>query len=181
MFLVGSLTYHSGSQAKGAFASPVQVMNTTSSPGVVLDADTATRIPYQSNVMVQAAGGVQNLAFSGFTGVPTGYRLTVKNVSGFFNLQMGSTPIAGYMENFHLPNQHFWGVNAPIGGTGFNGESFAGLNQEVTGYFDAGEFPFVVIYGNFMGAGFNQFVNVTGYLQSCMALYATATCPPLQN
>jgi hypothetical protein len=45
-----------------------------------------------------------NCAFPTFTIVPAGYRLVIENVSGWFNLQMNSTPISGYLENFHLPN-----------------------------------------------------------------------------
>lgn len=58
-------------------------------------------------------------------------------------------------------------MNAPIGGTGFNGESFAGLNQNVLSFFDAGQFPFVVIYGAFQGAGFNNGITLSGYLENC--------------
>ena len=180
MFLIGSLTYHPGSQAKGAYSTPVTLMNATANPGSVLENDTATRIPYQSNQIISTCSGLQNCAFPAFTAVPTGYRLYVTNVSGFFNLQMNSTPISGYLENFHLPNQNFWGLNAPIGGTGFNGESFAGLNQNVNAVFDAGEFPFVVIYGNFLN-GFPQAVNVTGYLLNCTAVYGPSGCPAVQH
>ena len=176
MFLIGSLTYHSGSQARGAYSSPVTMMNTTASPGSVLDADKATRIPYQSNQIVTNCSGLQNCGMPAFTAVPSGYRLVVENVSGFFNLDPTSPPVAGYLENFHLPNQNFWGLNAPIGGTGFNGESFAGLNQNVTAVFDAGEFPFVVIYAKFLN-GFPQAVNVSGYLVNC----SVVGCPPVQH
>lgn len=176
MFLIGSLTYHPGSQAKGAYSTPVQVMNTTSSPASVLSADLATRIPYQSNQIINTCSGLQNCAMPSFTAVPAGYRLVVENVSGFFNLSTSSPAVSGYLENFHLPNQNLWGLNAPIGGTGFNGESFAGLNQNVVAVFDAGEFPFVVVYANFL-SGFPQSVNVSGYLVNC----AVAGCPAVQH
>jgi hypothetical protein len=180
MVLIGSLTYHSGSQAKGAYSTPVSIMNTTASPGSVVDSDTATRIPYQSNQMIYSCSGLQNCGFPLFTAVPAGYRLYVTNVAGFFNLQMNSTPISGYLENFHLPNQNLWGLSAPIGGTGFNGESFAGLNQTVNAVFDSGEAPFVVIYGNFI-SNFPQTVNVTGYLLNCTAVYGPSGCPAVQH
>jgi hypothetical protein len=180
LFLIGSLMSHPGSQAKGAYSTPVTVMNTTSAPAITLSADAATRIPYQSTVINQCSpGGLLNCAFSGFTAVPAGYRLVVQNVSGFFNLQSGSTPISGYMEDFDFGHgiQTFTGLNAPIGGTGFNGESFAGLNQNVLSFFDAGQFPFVVIYGNFMGTGFNNGVTVSGYLENC----SVVGCPAIQR
>jgi hypothetical protein len=180
LFLIGSLMQYPGSQAKGAYSTPVAVMNTTSAPAINLSADTMTRIPYQSTVLTTCgAGGLQNCAFNGFTTVPTGYRLVVTNVSGFFNLQSGSTPLAGYMEDFDFVHgiQTFTGLNAPIGGTGFNGESFAGLNQNVLSFFDAGQTPFVVIYGNFMGTGFNNGITVSGYLENC----SVVGCPAIQR
>ena len=180
LFLIGSLTYHRGSQAKAGYSTPVQVMNTTAAPGVVVDADTATRIPYQSNQIINTCNGLVNCGFPAFTAVPAGYRLVVTNVSGFFNLASNSPAVAGYLENFHLPQQNFWGLNAPIGGTGFNGESFAGLNQNVTAVFDANEFPFVVVYANFLN-NFPQAVNVSGYLLNCNAVYGPGGCPPVQH
>jgi len=171
--LIGSLTYHPGSQAKAGYASPVQVMNTTAQPGSVLSADKATRIPYQSNVIVSNCSGLQNCALSGFTSVPVGYRLVVENVSGFLNLASNSPAVSGYLENFHLPNQNFWGLSAPIGGTGFNGESFAGVNQNVTAVFDTGEFPFVVVYANFLN-GFPQAITVAGHLENCSVVGCAA-------
>jgi hypothetical protein len=164
--------------AKAIYTTPVTVYNTTSQPAIALSADKATRIPYQSNIIMNTCGGLLNCGFSGFTAVPPGYRLIVENVSGFFNLQMNSTPIAGYLENinFALNHQNLWGLSAPIGGTGFNGESFAGLNETVNAVFDAGESPFVVIYGNFMN-NFPQDVDVTGHLESC----SVVTCAPVQH
>jgi len=180
LFLIGSLTYHAGSQARGAYSTPVQVMNTTGAPAVSLSADTMSRIPYQSTVLTTCGtGGLVNCAFSGFTPVPTGYRLVVNNVSGFFNLVYNSTALAGYMEDFNFPQhiQTFTGLSAPIGGSGFNGESFAGLNQNCLSFFDAGETPFIVIYGNFMGTGFNNGVTVSGYLENC----SIVGCPAIQR
>lgn len=168
----------SGTVSVGNFPASTQtvVMNTTSAPAITLSADRATRIPYQSSRILNTCSGLQNCAFPAFTAVPAGYRLVVQNVSGFFNLTTGSPAVAGYLENFHLPNDNVWGLNAPTGGTGFNGESFAGLNQNVTAVFDTGEFPFVVIYGNFLG-GFNQIVNVSGYLENC----SVVGCPGVQH
>lgn len=164
--------------ARAVYTTPVTVYNTTSQPAIALSADKATRIPYQSNVFQNTCSGLQNCGFSSFTTVPAGYRLVVENVSGFFNLQMNSTPISGYLENinFALGHQNLWGLSAPIGGTGFNGESFAGLNETVNAIFDAGETPFVVIYGNFL-SGFPQDVNVTGHLENC----SVVTCAPVQH
>jgi len=160
----------------GIVATMVQVVNTSANPVPNLDTERVARIPYQSNIIVSTCNGLQNCALSGFTTVPAGYRLVVENVSGFFNLSTASPAVAGYLENFHLPNQNIWGLNAPIGGTGFNGESFAGLNQNVTAVFDAGEFPFVVIYANFLN-GFPQSVNVSGHLENC----SITGCPAVQH
>jgi hypothetical protein len=93
MFLIGSLTYHSGSQAKGAYSTPVTVMNTTSSPAGVRDEDSPGRNAFQAMV---------NLSFSGTSGqglvIPTGKRLVIDYVS-----IAGSGPSAGtqpYIEIF---------------------------------------------------------------------------------
>ena len=68
--------------AHALVAALVQVTNTTSNPAVTLDADKATRIPYES--ASQAAGSAGTCGdtavcqFNGFTVVPAGYRLVVR-------------------------------------------------------------------------------------------------------
>src|ERR1039458_5515676 len=47
VFLIGSLTQHPGSQAKGAYSTPVTVMNTTANAGVVRDEDSPGRNAFQ--------------------------------------------------------------------------------------------------------------------------------------
>jgi hypothetical protein len=163
--------------ARAIYTTPVTVYNTSAQPVDGVDVEKLARIPYQSNIINGNCSGVQNCQFSGFTPCPAGYRLVVENVSGFMNLTMDSPPIAGYLENFDLPHQNFWGLSAPTGGTGFNGESFAGLNQNVHAIFDVGESPFIVIYGKFMGVGFNNAVNVSGYLENC----SITGCPAVQH
>ena len=50
LFLAGSLMRSPQSQAKGAYSTPVTVMNTSANPANTLDADKASRIPYVSTV-----------------------------------------------------------------------------------------------------------------------------------
>ena len=179
MFLIGSLMNHSGSQAKATtYSTPVSIMNTASAPGSVLDANVATRIPYTSTRIINTCNGLVNCALPLFTTVPAGYRLVVENVGGILNLSTTSPAISGYMEDFNFGAniQTFVGLNAPLGGTGFNGESFAGLNQKVLAFFPACESPFVVVYGKFLN-GFPQGITVSGYLENC----AVVGCPAIQR
>jgi hypothetical protein len=178
MFLIGSLMNHPDSQAKGAYATPVAITNTTSAPGIVLDANAATRIPYTSTRIINTCSGLQNCALPLFTTVPAGYQLVVENVGGILNVSTTSPPIAGYLEDFNFGAgiQTFVGLNAPLGGTGFNGQSFAGMNEKVLAFFPAGESPFVVVYGNFLN-GFPQGITVSGYLENC----AVVGCPAIQR
>lgn len=48
LFLIGSVMRSPGSQAKGAYSTPVQVMNTSIVPAIGVDAEKLARIPYQS-------------------------------------------------------------------------------------------------------------------------------------
>jgi hypothetical protein len=85
MFLIGSLLRSPGSQAKGAYSTPVTVMNTTSSAAGVRDEDSPGRNAFQTML---------NLSLSGTSGtgisIPSGKRLVIDYVS-----TAGSGPSAG--------------------------------------------------------------------------------------
>jgi len=152
-------------------------MNTNANPGSILDAERATRIPYQSMVSQTTCSGISQCQFSGFSAPPSGYRLVIENVSGFFALNTSSSPIAGYLVNLKSLSQvNYWGLNAPLGQP-FSGAVFSGLNQNVVAYFDAGDAPpFVNIWGNFFTGG-SQSVNLSGHLENC----ALTGCPAIQH
>ena len=170
LLLVGALTPRA---AKAVYSTPVSIVNTTAAAGIVLSADKATRIPYQSTQIIKTCSGLTNCFFPTFSGVPTGYRLVVQNVSGFLQLTSNSPAVSGYLEDFHLPNDTFWGLNAPIGGTGVNGQSYAGLNENVVAVFDAGEAPIVNVTANFL-TNSPQIVTVSGYLENCSVVGCAA-------
>src|SRR5271170_3532503 len=71
--------------AHALVAALVQVTNTTANPAVTLDADHATRVPYESTVTgtflgSNCQGGVVGCKFT-WAPVPTGYRLVIENIS----------------------------------------------------------------------------------------------------
>ena len=76
VFLIGSLTQHPGSQAKGAYSTPVTVMNTTANAAAVRDEDSPGRNAFQTKL---------DLSYSGVSGtgirIPTGKRLVIDYVS----------------------------------------------------------------------------------------------------
>src|SRR5580704_3952062 len=72
LFVIGSLIQSRESQAKGAYSTPVTVMNTTANPGSVLDASRASRVPYQSMVQMNCGNGVFTCEFP-FTTAPSGF------------------------------------------------------------------------------------------------------------
>ncbi len=176
LFLIGSVMRSRDSQAKGAYSTPVMVMNTNSQPGSVLDAERATRIPYES-ASVQGGAGLQWYTFAGFTKAPAGYRLVVENVSGGFYLTPGSAAPTGFLTS-DQNSLIMWGLpGASLSGPLFN-QVFSGLNQNVIAYFDAGEGPVVKINANLEALfGFSGQVVLTGHLENC----ATTGCPPVQH
>jgi hypothetical protein len=86
LFLIGSLMQSRESQAKGAYSTPVTVMNTTSNTVPSLDWERVSRIPYESTAQPQGncpnGTGIQQCVFSSFTAPPSGFRLAVEKVSG---------------------------------------------------------------------------------------------------
>ena len=177
LFLIGSLMHSRDSQAKGAtYSTPVMMMNTNAQPGSILDAERATRIPYQStSLKATGACGPNPAGACGFTfsPAPAGYRLVVENVAGTFELNLASPVLSGVLLG-PFSGARF-GLSAPLGGQN-PFEAVSGLNQNLLAYFDPGEVPSVFMYGNFFVGG-GQSVTVTGHLENC----GLTGCPAIQH
>jgi hypothetical protein len=171
LFVIGSLIQSRESQAKGAYSSPVTVMNTTANPGSVLDASRASRAPYQSMVQMNCGNGVFTCEFP-FTTAPSGFRLVVENVSGGLNIVAGSpAPVVSLVDG---SGNGYWAFIGALGLPTFLVN--AGFNQTLRAYFDPTDGqPFVVVAGNFQGT--IQRVTLSGYLENC----AVVGCPAVQH
>src|SRR5215469_4900005 len=166
LFLIGSLMEHPGSQAKGAYSTPVQVMNTSSAPAIGADAEKLARIPYQSSYRTTVCTGVTNCFFS-FTAAPSGYRLVVENLSGLFEINNAATaPPTGLLEGSSFLNVFaFTAANGQI----FNGTIMSGINIPVKMVFDTTEGnPVAFVYGNYPSiTGLPSTMTLSGYLENC--------------
>ena len=169
-----TLTLLAPKAAHAVVATLVQVANTTSSPVNNLDAESNSRIPYQSSVILRSScgSGVPTGCLFNLTAVPAGYRLVVQNVSVVLVVSPGSTPPLGILEN---GDGLAMGLAAGAVGPNLGGNSYAGFNQAVTAYFDAGSQPSVFVVANFINDF--QYATVTGYLQNC----TLSACPAIQN
>jgi hypothetical protein len=84
LFLAGAFLQSRDSQAKGAVAAAVQVMNTSSAPAITVNAETQARIPYQSKASsTSCVAGVGTCQLT-FTSPPAGYRLVTQHITGFY-------------------------------------------------------------------------------------------------
>ena len=165
MFLIGSLSYHSGSQAKGAYSTPVTVMNTNADSVPVLDTERQGRIPYESSVTGSSCSST--VCFFFFAAPTTGYRLVAENLSGYFQLNAGVTiPPVGYLEDnsFKLSTA----FTAPLGPVDGGGHVQAAFNQPTRFYLDPGSpevSPYAVVSSSFSN-GTSTMV-LSGYLENC--------------
>jgi hypothetical protein len=176
LFLIGSVMRHPDSQAKGAYSTPVQVMNTSSAPAIGVDAEKLARIPYQSSYRTTTCTGVTNCFFS-FTAAPNGYRLVVENLSGLFELNNAATaPVTGLIEGSSFLNVFaFTSTNGQI----FNGTIMSGINIPVRMVFDTTEGnPVAFVYGNYPSiTGLPSTMTLSGYLENC----TITGCPTIQR
>ncbi len=175
LFVIGSLMRSPESQAKGAYSTPVTVMNTTANPGSVLDAGKASRVPYQSMVQMNCGSGVFTCLFV-FTAAPSGFRLVVENVSGGLNIVGGSpAPVAFLLNSGPLgTGTGLWEFTGALGQPTFLVN--AGFNQALRAYFDPADGqPSVLVAGNFQGTIHR--VTLSGYLENC----AVMGCPAVQH
>ena len=176
MFLIGSVVRHPGSQAKGAYSTPVQVMNTSSAPAMGADVEKLARIPYQSSYRTTTCTGVTNCFFS-FTAAPSGYRLVVENLSGLFEISNAATaPPTGLLEGSSFLNVFaFTAANGQI----FNGTIMSGINIPVKMVFDPSEGnPVAFVYGDYPSiTGLPSVMTLSGYLENC----TITGCPTIQR
>lgn len=176
LFLAGSLMESQGSKAKGGYSTPVQVMNTTSAPAIGVDAEKLARIPYESTVTGAncPAVGNEGACFYNFSAVPTGYRLVVENLAGYFQVSPTATaPVEGYLENsaFRVKNA----FTAPLGQVDAGGHIQSAFNNPTRFYVDAGENVFAVTTSVWSNG--NSEMILSGYLENC----SITGCPAVQN
>ena len=176
MFLIGSVMRHPGSEAKGAYSTPVQVMNTSSAPAIGVNAENLARIPYQSTYRTTTCVNVTNCFFQ-FTAAPQGYRLVVENLSGILELANNATaPATGLIEGSNFLNTFgFTSTNGQI----FNGTIMSGVNQPTRMVFDSSEGnPVAFVYGDYPSIqGLPSFLTLSGYLENC----SVTGCPTIQR
>jgi hypothetical protein len=173
LFLAGSVMQSPNSQAKGAYASPVSVMNTSASPVVT---EHAARIPYQATQVVACSAGLSQ-CIATFTGAPAGYRLVIENVSGMIPEAGGTTfPATAALTTFIGASvTRWWGIPTFFGAQIF-GEVQCNFNQTVRAYFDASAgVPQVHMYANFSGSDSPE-VTISGYIENC----TITGCPAIQ-
>lgn len=178
LLVIGSLVRAPRSRASGAtYSTPVSVVNTTSSPGSVLDANTATRVPYQSMANTSNCPATNECNYS-FSAVPLGYRLVVEYVGGSLVLPTASNPTGPVGTLSYTPafggNAKWWATVVGSIGPGNNGQSYGIFGQQVRAYIDPGTPTLFVFVGDGSASGNMQLI---GYLQNC----SVSPCPPAQN
>ena len=170
MFLIGSLTYHPGSQAKGAYSTPVTVMNTNANSVPNLDTEKLARVPYQSNSVNSGCGA--STCLYGFSAAPSGFRLVAEHLSGKLLTPTSVTGgTVGEIDDNSLNAMVYF--LAPLGemqGT----FSQAVVSTPITAYVDSSRgAPFVVVNSRW-NIGF---FTLTGYLENC----SITGCPAVQH
>jgi hypothetical protein len=180
LFFVGSLmrSPHSGAAA-ATYSTPVSIVNTTSSPGSVLDSDLATRIAYQSVAFSTPANcPATNECTYSFATVPLGYRLIVEYLGGSMVVPTASNPTGPVGTLSYTPafggNAKWSTVVMGSIGPGNGGTSYAVFAQSVRAYIDPGTPTLSIFVGNGSAAGS---MALTGYLQNC----GVVPCPAQQN
>src|ERR1700687_5481162 len=165
LFFVCSLMRSPESQLKGAYSSPVTVLNTSSAPAIASVIDNPGRIAYQSpQFLIAPANQVQQLTFT-FPAVPVNHRLVVQHISGQFSLAGPNSPAAlvSISSQSSFPFSSFF--TPSLGGNNaFNTNAF---DQPVLVYFDAGQQPTVVVFGPTFAANNTELLSLTGYMLDC--------------
>jgi hypothetical protein len=172
LLLIGSLMHSSGSMAQAVYASPVSIANTTAGPGIVLDANTATRIPYQSSASATCGGDFCSFSFSP---VPAGYRLVVENVAGRMTMLPGTTIPPALLLGDGASKVN---VGVPAIMAGDTNTLLATFNAKATAFYDPALQPLLFATGAFgSGAITGEFATLTGFLINC----SVTGCPPIQQ
>ncbi len=159
LFLIGSVMRSRDSQAKGAYSTPVTVMNTSSAPAIHSSIDDPGRIPYSSLQQALLSSPATSQFFN-FPPVPANHRLVITQISGAFNTTNVGVPV---MVELTTQGGTF-GVTltppvVPLGENSFT--------APLIYYFDAGQTPEVWAGAAAFSGG--QSVRLTGYLLDCSA------------
>ncbi len=180
MFLIGSLTRSRDSQAKGAYSTPVTVMNTSNEPVPAQDAEKLARIPYQSHVSGSGGCslGTDPCSQPAFTSPPPGYRLVVENISGNFKADIANPGggVTGYLEQTGgSANNFVLFFSAPLEAPEPGGHAHAAFTQPARAYVDPS--PGSVLSAWLFEPWVAGDMVLTGYLENC----AVTGCPPVQH
>jgi hypothetical protein len=181
MFLIGSVLRHSGSQAKGAYSTPVQVVNTSSAPAMGADVEKLARIPYESTATASncSSSNGNGVCFYNFTTPPSGYRVVVENLSGYFQISAAATaPLVGYVENGSNSNPPFRikaGFTAPLGQLDAGNHIQCAFDNPTRFYIDSTEGVFAVASANWSNG--NSEMIASGYMENC----SITGCPAVQH
>jgi hypothetical protein len=165
LFFAGSIMQSKDSQAKGAFSSPVSVMNTTSTPVIT---ELSSRVPYSStaNVTCPEFGSVCTFNLSN---MPAGYRLIAQYISGY--VPLADTSIVP-MALIRVEGSNNF-LSVPMSLSGAN----AVVNSNVLAFHTFS--PQVQVSG--LGVTYSSAtpaqITIAGYLENC----AVTGCPPVQH
>lgn len=151
-------------------------VNVRSQPVQGADAERLARVPYQSFSTNSGCVGVAANCTFIFTPAPSGYRLIVENISGWFQLSASAVaPPVVLLKDASL--------NAGLGFTGALGQSLGGsvlaaFNQPTRAYFDPADGSiFASVTGSFPAISSPQRMTLTGYLENC----SVTGCPRIQR
>jgi hypothetical protein len=162
--------------AKAVYSSPVSVVNTNTQPVPGVDVEKLARIPYESTATAANCPnpGVSGACFFTFAAVPTGYRLVVENLAGYFQISPGATadPV-GYLENsaFRVKGA----FTAPRGQLDLGGHTQAAFSYATRYYVDASENIFAVVSA--LWSNGNSEMILSGYVENC----SITGCPAVQH
>lgn len=161
----------------GLVAALVQVTNTTANPAVTLDAETSTRLPYQSyQTYKTGSGGFLAITLT-YPEVPVGYRLVIQNVNSlFFSTLSGGETLSdivpvGNITTAFAPDKAFPSFTGSMSGGAFSTPT-ALINANITRYVGPGDTPSVNLSA-VVDSAQTIGVTVTGYLENC----AVTGCP----
>lgn len=183
LLLIGSVVRSRDSQAKGAYSTPVTVMNPSSAPAIGSSIDEPGRAPYVSSVLdLGTACGLGFECDFSFPAVPAGHRLVIQELSGF--IQFNYTP--GVFVQVFLSatgassSEGQFLVNSLTFGSASFGGSIASFTQPFHAYFDSGQTPVVSVQarnGTFPNDNSTEVATLKGYLIDCSA----APCAPIAH
>jgi hypothetical protein len=172
LFLATSLTRSQGNVATAAFS-----MGTAAGGQSVpmVDAERLARVPYQSFSSNSGCVGLTGCTFI-FAPAPSGYRLVVENISGWFQLSnTAAAPPVVLLKDAS--------VNVELGFTAVVGQPFgngvlAALNQPTRAYFDPADGNILAsVTASFPATTSPQRITLTGYLENC----SITRCPAIQR